>query len=203
MTPDPRDFCGDCHTDVFEALEYNYMVTLPVWSAARGKGLLCIGCIEARLGRQLVASDFSNAPVNWDSMPHSQRLTDRLRGKVFLRESQMPRAIAIDRYLAELEIRFDQEGLSSIHGFALRVRFTRGGRTCGMVIPTGSSSRAGAIDMIVGMRRLRRYEAEGFSAGLMRHIRRNAGRAEIVLRTLFSKNERDRLYELIAVSTIE
>jgi hypothetical protein len=44
-----------------------YMVHREVWAAAgmlpRG-GMLCVGCLEARLGRRLTAADFTSAPVN-------------------------------------------------------------------------------------------------------------------------------------------
>lgn len=42
-------------------------------------GMLCIGCIEARLGRELTAADFSPAPINtgiWHDQ--SERLATRL-----------------------------------------------------------------------------------------------------------------------------
>ena len=50
--------CADCHTETLSAEgasnEY-YMVRDEVWEAARmgRRGYLCIGCLEARLGRQL------------------------------------------------------------------------------------------------------------------------------------------------------
>lgn len=44
-------------------------------------GMLCIGCLEQRLGRTLERDDFSSAPVNWeqgDGYIRSQRFLDRL-----------------------------------------------------------------------------------------------------------------------------
>jgi hypothetical protein len=61
--------CHDCGTDTL-SLEPGvetefYMVHKHVWKAARGpRGYLCIGCIEARLGRQLHRGDFTTAPLN-------------------------------------------------------------------------------------------------------------------------------------------
>ena len=63
--------CGDCQLTVNPAwtpdAEYEwYMVHDQVWQAA-GAGedvCLCIGCLEGRLGRQLTAADFTDAPVN-------------------------------------------------------------------------------------------------------------------------------------------
>jgi len=44
-----------------------------------GEGFLCIGCVEAALGRQLVPGDFQSAPVNdWPRM----KLGDRTRSVV-------------------------------------------------------------------------------------------------------------------------
>jgi hypothetical protein len=45
-----------------------YMLKHPVWAQANPAldGMLCIGCAEKRLGRRLRASDFTEAPVNYD-----------------------------------------------------------------------------------------------------------------------------------------
>jgi hypothetical protein len=48
------------------------MVRDEIWTeAGLGKGILCIGCLEKRLGRELVPGDFddsaSNAPGRWDT----------------------------------------------------------------------------------------------------------------------------------------
>src|SRR5580765_6420547 len=39
---------------------------------------LCIGCLEARLGRQLTAADFPDYPVNQVHPRNTARLNDRL-----------------------------------------------------------------------------------------------------------------------------
>lgn len=49
-----------------------YMVTAEVWAVANAdSGFLCIPCLEVRLGRPVVSSDFAAAPVNlpspWDT----------------------------------------------------------------------------------------------------------------------------------------
>lgn len=41
---------------------------------------LCIGCLEARIGRRLSASDFTEYPVNSPSVLSSPRLNQRLVG---------------------------------------------------------------------------------------------------------------------------
>jgi hypothetical protein len=59
------------------------MVTDPLWIQAVGVrgmfGLQCIACLERRIGRQLIPTDFTDCPVNRDPFrPRSQRLEDRL-----------------------------------------------------------------------------------------------------------------------------
>lgn len=70
--------CVDCGSD-FD--EYDYAVDNAVWAAsglAPEGGLLCIGCLERRLGRRLTCDDFASHSVrtSWQSL----RLRDRLRG---------------------------------------------------------------------------------------------------------------------------
>jgi hypothetical protein len=49
------------------------------WHAIEGQEILCIGCLERRLGRTLVAADFTDAPVNDPSKSlMSARLHSRL-----------------------------------------------------------------------------------------------------------------------------
>src|SRR6266508_3636744 len=50
----------------------NYMVRDRLWKASGMKGgFLCVGCLEARLGRRLTPRDFTKAIINnlspWDS----------------------------------------------------------------------------------------------------------------------------------------
>jgi hypothetical protein len=57
------------------------MVSDEVWQSARiDRGMLCIGCLEGRLGRRLVRSDFTDAPINrMQRLARSSRLKGRLR----------------------------------------------------------------------------------------------------------------------------
>jgi hypothetical protein len=42
-------------------------------------GMLCIGCLENRIGRKLRRTDFSEYPINNDGKyPRSERLKNRL-----------------------------------------------------------------------------------------------------------------------------
>lgn len=70
--------CADCRVQTLSH-EY-YMVKDAVWRAgAREHELLCIGCLERRLGRMLMARDFTSCPVNQEEdRMRSPRLQHRL-----------------------------------------------------------------------------------------------------------------------------
>ena len=76
--------CKDCSVNTLHINEY-YMVTDQVWklTGLRGyDGMLCIGCLEQRLGRMLNARDFTDAPINQVADmtdDASARLLNRLR----------------------------------------------------------------------------------------------------------------------------
>jgi hypothetical protein len=72
--------CNDCGVNVSEIGEY-YMLLEPVWFEAnnRYEGMLCIGCVEKRLGRELTKADFWPCPLNEVKPSHqSERLVNRL-----------------------------------------------------------------------------------------------------------------------------
>ena len=72
----------DCRVNTLHINEY-YMVQNEIWRAAvpSGPGMLCIGCLEARLGRLLVKEDFTDVPVNSIfPVQHSGRLLTRISG---------------------------------------------------------------------------------------------------------------------------
>jgi hypothetical protein len=76
--------CLDCKKDTYKIREY-YMVTNRSWRKANPaeKGMLCIGCLEERLGRKLDQfKDFIWCPLNvWNVFHGSDRLKDRLGAK--------------------------------------------------------------------------------------------------------------------------
>ncbi len=93
--PTIRTNCADCGAGTHSIDEW-YMVRDEVWEQAwvgrrkswqvhpvygvvPGQEILCIGCLEKRIGRALVPSDFTDAPVN-DPLEHehSERLMNRL-----------------------------------------------------------------------------------------------------------------------------
>lgn len=73
--------CIDCHTNTGEIGEY-YMVRKNVWKLANlgpDDGMLCIGCLEKRIGRKLTHWDFPDIPVNDPLLfKQSKRLQNRL-----------------------------------------------------------------------------------------------------------------------------
>lgn len=70
--------CKDCSLDTTS--EY-YAVNSSLWKIANPEidGMLCIGCLEYRLGQKLIASDFTDAPINFMYIDRkSERLKNRL-----------------------------------------------------------------------------------------------------------------------------
>ena len=71
--------CGGCTLDMGEY----YMVHFEMWLDLVGDldaGMLCIGCFETRLGRELTPADFLDCPLNQSDDPgdKSPRLRQRL-----------------------------------------------------------------------------------------------------------------------------
>lgn len=80
------DDCVDCGVDCIEINEY-YMVTDSCWKRSGMEshgGMLCIGCLENRLGKKLTPRNFKDCPLNWRNIciPEyaSPRLISRLLG---------------------------------------------------------------------------------------------------------------------------
>src|SRR5262245_24623610 len=83
--------CADCGRATLKLSEW-YMVKDRVWKQAwagrlkswhilPGQQILCIGCLEGRLGRKLTRKDFKNLSVNDpEEMEMSDRLLDRITG---------------------------------------------------------------------------------------------------------------------------
>ena len=75
------DACLDCSTPTTLVGEY-FMVRDVLWQQAvprhQRSGMLCVGCLETRVGRQLAPADFSAAVVNSPRLGHSKRLLERL-----------------------------------------------------------------------------------------------------------------------------
>jgi hypothetical protein len=75
--------CIDCGANTLHTDEY-YMVEDSVWKLVTinedGRGMLCIGCLEFRLGRLLTTEDFPPLPINRGVFPMSARLLQRITG---------------------------------------------------------------------------------------------------------------------------
>lgn len=77
--------CADCATPTapIDGPSEWYAVSDTVWESAGATpdAILCIGCLEDRLGRRLSRQDFPEALLNRpDYGWHSDRLVDRLKG---------------------------------------------------------------------------------------------------------------------------
>jgi hypothetical protein len=94
----PKHSAGlDCGTDTIEAGEY-YILRDDVWLSTGLKqdgGMLCIGCVESRLGRRLNRADFTSAGINMQ--PNAWR-SARFNKRLAARESQT----LLDDVLSEL-----------------------------------------------------------------------------------------------------
>lgn len=57
--------CLDCKIDTGKAGEH-YMLVDKTWALVHNsnKGMICVGCVEKRLGRKLNSSDFNDSHVN-------------------------------------------------------------------------------------------------------------------------------------------
>jgi hypothetical protein len=72
--------CNDCGINVVTIGEF-YMLKPELWQGMLGlewDDNLCIGCLEARLGRKVTLRDMANSPTYPWMRPASDRLRDRL-----------------------------------------------------------------------------------------------------------------------------
>jgi hypothetical protein len=73
---DPGPWCVDCNVDSC-AVDGLYMVHDRVWPIGRLDGMLCVACLEQRIGRRLTPADFQDVPCNRWPHTHSRRLMSR------------------------------------------------------------------------------------------------------------------------------
>lgn len=73
--------CLDCGMDTGKSHEF-YFVNTQLWLSVVGStsGMLCVGCLEKRIGRKLVASDFPDVSINRPGLGrrHSNKLINRI-----------------------------------------------------------------------------------------------------------------------------
>lgn len=75
--------CLDCGVDTNAINEY-YMVHYNVWAQTGlvgQRGMLCIGCLENRIGRTLALQDFTEHMCQ-HRLPANVRLSDRLKNRL-------------------------------------------------------------------------------------------------------------------------
>lgn len=71
--------CTACDVDTSAIGEY-YMVHNNLWKRyGCGRGMLCIGCLEERMGRELTGDDFIDALIN---DPTKDSISDRLKSRL-------------------------------------------------------------------------------------------------------------------------
>lgn len=72
--------CLDCEVDTGKLYEH-YMLIDETWAKVHNsnKGMLCIGCVEDRLGRMLTKEDFNSSHVN---NPKLNRMSHRLLSRL-------------------------------------------------------------------------------------------------------------------------
>lgn len=76
--------CQDCGVDTFEIKEY-YMVSDACWKRSGMKcfgGMLCIGCLETRLGEKLKAINFKDCALNWRNLTIPDMASTRLLSRL-------------------------------------------------------------------------------------------------------------------------
>lgn len=83
MSRRTRFCCLDCGQDTGKMREF-YFVHTELWLSAAGSknGMLCIGCLETRIGRKLKKADFTDAFINRLNYGHSTRLLSRLVSEI-------------------------------------------------------------------------------------------------------------------------
>lgn len=77
--------CTGCGINTSRADEY-YMIQHDLWaSTSAGRGMLCVGCLEEKIGRRLEPADFIDCDLNFgpymrDGSPRrkSRRLAERM-----------------------------------------------------------------------------------------------------------------------------
>lgn len=78
-TRNGRGLCMDCGRGTPGE---DYMVHRSLWNKYVGEkapGVLCVGCLETRMGRELWGGDFIHWPINnVEEYPRTDRLRDRL-----------------------------------------------------------------------------------------------------------------------------
>lgn len=63
--PRPKDLCKDCGKNTRIDDKDYYMINDVLWKIyGVGEGMLCMDCMEKRIGRKLIAMDLTMCPLN-------------------------------------------------------------------------------------------------------------------------------------------
>lgn len=172
------------------------MVTVRTWQDAVGGGLLCIGCLESRLGRELTPDDFSHAFINQGAYGRSPRLRAWLTGKAFLHTNRLPRARALRNFIDQLgivvKVRSDRRPLPADLSCTISLR--RGRFSNRVSLPVGWTTREHAVEMLD--RRAQSRPRPDDTPSFRRYLLRRAGRAEMIIQQIFTPGERERFQSL-------
>ena len=197
---DPEFACTDCHVDVVAIGESWYMLTDRIWQQIRGRGMLCLGCVEQRLGRPLEPNDFSHALANQSTRQHGPRLRNRLRGKVFLPDIRLPKGRWLRHFAHILGVTATVEPCShpmiDLHTHVVLRRGPTSVRITVFGLHEHASARTGEflrhLEFLSSMRSL-----PPDLIRFQRRARRDRGRAEMAIRLLLDTHERECLRHMM------
>ncbi len=90
--------CLDCSANTLLIREY-YMVKHSVWAQSKlgsNDGMLCIACLERRISRHLVYSDFARLPIN---TTHTILRSPRLESRLNMRKRRCNCVLCTQKYI--------------------------------------------------------------------------------------------------------
>lgn len=69
--------CKDCGKDCFKNKKDFYMVTFNLWKKfGVGKDMLCMNCMEERIGHKLTKNDILRCPVTEWMNPYTKKILE-------------------------------------------------------------------------------------------------------------------------------
>jgi hypothetical protein len=74
----PKRLCSDCKKDVYKNPRDYFLVTDEVWAKyGVGRDMLCMTCLEERMGRRLERADIHDCPVSAEWNPYTRDVLER------------------------------------------------------------------------------------------------------------------------------
>lgn len=78
ISGDNKWLCVDCGKDCFVDERDYYMVTHEVWDKyGVGEGMLCMDCMEARIGHKLIKSEILPCPITEYFNPYTMSILNK------------------------------------------------------------------------------------------------------------------------------